>query len=67
MQTTATYDSVTGAVTLKRGAWAQTFPKADLPEQIAFYRLQQERFPTHAGEYDDDVKALTTLAAQLRR
>jgi pyrroloquinoline quinone (PQQ) biosynthesis protein C len=63
METTATYDSATGTVTLKRCAWAQTFPAADLPEQIAFYRLQQERFPAHAGEYDDDVQALAGISS----
>jgi hypothetical protein len=66
MQTTATYDSATSTITLTKGAWAQTFPAGNLPEQIAFYRLQQERFPTHAAEYEDDVKVLAAVAMQLR-
>ena len=61
MQTTATYDSATGMVTITRGAWSHTFPVADLPIQIAFYRLQQERFPDHATSYEDDVRALEAV------
>lgn len=66
MQTTATYDSGSNIITLTRGAWSQTFSASDLARQIAFYRGQQERFPDHASSYDDDVKALTALAVQLR-
>jgi hypothetical protein len=66
MQTTATYDSTAGTVSLTRGAWQITFPATDLPKWLSFYRFQQERFPDHASTYEDDVKALAVLAAQLR-
>ena len=67
MQTTATYDSTNGTITMTKGAWSQTFPAAGLPQQLAFYRLQQERFQVHASYYDDDVRALEAVARSLRR
>jgi hypothetical protein len=61
MQTTATIDSEAGTFTLKKGVWSGTFPLADLPKWLAFYRDQQQRFPAHAETYADDVKALERL------
>lgn len=65
MKTTATYDSTTETITMTKGAWAQTFPVDDLPKWLAFYRLQQERFPAHADNYETDVRALEAVARSL--
>lgn len=67
MQTKATIDSTGQTFTLRGGPWSSTYPIADLPKWLAFYRRQQELFPAHAHHYDDDVRALEKLAAQLRR
>jgi hypothetical protein len=66
MRTSATYDSGTGTFTLTKGVWSGTFPIADLPKWLAFYRDQRERFPAHATSYDDDIRALEELVQQLR-
>jgi len=65
MEPTATVDSTSGTFTLTKGVWTGSFPVADLPKWLAFYRRQRDLFPTHASSYDGDVKALETLAAQL--
>lgn len=41
-----------------------TYPIANLPESLAFYREQQARFPNHASSYDDVVAALTILSGR---
>jgi hypothetical protein len=66
MKTTATYDSAAGTFTLEKGIWRGTFPIADLPKWLTFYRQQQERYPTHAESYASDVKALEGLTVDLR-
>lgn len=66
MQTIATYDSAASTFTLTKGIWSGTFPIDDLPGWLAFYRDQRGRFPAHAANYDEDVRALEELAAQLR-
>lgn len=66
MQTRATYDSKTGTFTLEKGIWRGTFPVADLPKWLKFYRQQMERYPAHAASYSEDVRALEALAAELR-
>ncbi|MGN6769587.1 MAG: hypothetical protein ACTHJQ_07050 [Rhizobiaceae bacterium] len=58
MATKATYDPATRTFTVSKGVWSGTFPAADLPKWLAFYRRQRELFPNHAAFYDDDVKAL---------
>lgn len=58
MQTTVTIDSVSGMVTMSRGAWSGTFPVSDLQKWLDFYRSQQERFPERAAIYAEDVRAL---------
>ncbi|MDG4875195.1 hypothetical protein P9273_08805 [Mesorhizobium sp. WSM4935] len=65
MKTIATYDSATGTFTLEKGVWRGTFPIADLPNWIRFYRQQQERYPTHAAQYAADVEALEGLAKHI--
>jgi len=65
MKTTATYDSETGTFTIIRDMWHGTFPVAELPEWIEFYRQQMERYPAHAANYTQDVKALEDLARQI--
>jgi hypothetical protein len=65
MKTTATYDSATGTFTLVKDQWRGTFPIADLPKWLAFYRQQQERYPAHAASYAGDVEALGKLTAEL--
>ncbi|TPI10354.1 hypothetical protein FJW06_23500 [Mesorhizobium sp. B4-1-3] len=66
MKTIATYDSAAGTFTLEKGVWRGTFPVADLPKWLNFYRQQMERYPAHAGNYAHDVEALEALAAELR-
>ncbi|WP_454589190.1 hypothetical protein [Mesorhizobium sp. ArgA1] len=65
MKTTATYDSAAGTFTLVKDQWRGTFPIADLPGWIAFYRQQQHKYPDHAASYASDVEALEALAANL--
>ncbi|RAZ72438.1 hypothetical protein [Mesorhizobium atlanticum] len=67
MKTTATYDSATGTFTLEKGIWRGTFPIADLHKWLTFYRQQMERYPAQGQSYAEDVNALETLAADLRR
>ena len=62
MRATATYDS--GAGTFK-GIWRGTFPIADLPKWLSFYRRQMERYPAHADNYAPDLEALEVLARQI--
>jgi hypothetical protein len=66
MKTLATYDLVAGTFTLSKDKWQGTFPIADLPKWLAFYRQQQERYPAHSASYASDVEALEALVAQLR-
>jgi hypothetical protein len=65
MKTTATYDSAAGTFRLEKDVWRGTFPIADLPNWIRFYRQQMERYPAQAGSYAEDVKALEALRAEL--
>lgn len=53
----ATLSADRAEVTLKRGPWAGSFPVADLPAQLAFYRGMVKR---HARRevYAADVAAL---------
>ncbi|MGN6303585.1 MAG: hypothetical protein ACTHNH_02130 [Mesorhizobium sp.] len=64
MECKATTDSETGTVTLTKGVWSGSFPIADIPHWLAFYRRQQHLFPSHASSYEHEVKALEMLAAQ---
>ncbi|MBZ9768281.1 hypothetical protein LB526_16115 [Mesorhizobium sp. CA6] len=64
MKTIATYDSA--AFTLEKGVWRGTFPIADLPKWLNFYRQQMERYPAQVASYAEDVKALEALATELR-
>jgi hypothetical protein len=36
-----------------------------LPKWLNFYRQQRERYPAHAANYDEDVKALEVLAERV--
>jgi hypothetical protein len=65
MKTIATYDSRAGTFTLQKDIWRGTFPIADLPKWLDFYREQQRRYPAHAAAYAPDVQALEALAANL--
>lgn len=67
MQTTATYDSGTGTFTIVKDKWRGTFPIAELPTWLAFYRQQRQRYPAHAASYDSDIQALEALAAELEK
>ncbi|MBZ9991208.1 hypothetical protein LB572_29375 [Mesorhizobium sp. BH1-1-5] len=66
MQTKAIYDSAAGTFTLEKGIWRGTFPIADLPKWLTFYRQQMQRYPAHAAQYAPDVEALEALTARLR-
>ncbi|AZO14755.1 MULTISPECIES: hypothetical protein [unclassified Mesorhizobium] len=65
MKTIATYDSAAGTFTLEKNIWRGTFPIADLPKWLVFYRHQMQRYPAQGGNYALDVEALEMLAKQL--
>ncbi|WP_201411204.1 hypothetical protein [Mesorhizobium sp. J8] len=65
MKTIATYDSAAGSFTLEKGVWRGTFPIADLPKRLNFYRQQAGRYPAQAASYAEDVKALEALLTRL--
>lgn len=65
MKTTATYDSTAGSFTLVKDQWRGTFPIADLPKWLTFYRQQQVRYPAHASSYAPEVEALENLVSRL--
>lgn len=60
MNTTAILDPEGTTFTVARGAWTNTYPLADLPKWIAFYRRQAELVPDQKC-YADDVRALERL------
>jgi hypothetical protein len=64
MSAKATIDAISGTFTLVKEQWEGTYPIANLPESLAFYREQQARFPNHASSYDDVVAALTILSGR---
>ncbi|WP_027170169.1 hypothetical protein [Mesorhizobium sp. WSM3224] len=66
MKAIVTYDSAAGTFTLVKDQWRGTFPIADLPKWLNFYRQQQDRYPAHAASYAPDVEALEALTAELR-
>ena len=61
MATKAIYDSAAGTFTLTKDVWSGTFPIADLPKWLTFFRRQRELFPSHAGSYNDDLNALEAV------
>ena len=65
MKATATYDSAAGTFKLEKGIWQGTFPIADLPKWLNFYREQARRYPAQAANYAEDVMALETLAGEI--
>ncbi|WFP66239.1 MULTISPECIES: hypothetical protein [unclassified Mesorhizobium] len=65
MKTVATFDSAAGTFTLEKDIWRGTFPIADLPKWLNFYRQQMQRYPAHAANYAPDMEALEALAAEL--
>jgi len=65
MKTIATYDSAAATFTLEKGIWRGTFPIADLPKWLNFYREQMQRYPVHAASYAPDVEALEALLKEL--
>ena len=65
METIANYDSAARTFTIEKGVWRGTFPIADLPNWIRFYRQQMERYPAQAANYAADVQALEALAAEI--
>ncbi|EXL06469.1 hypothetical protein BG46_17085 [Brucella anthropi] len=65
METTAILYPDGKSFKMTRGAWSSDYPISDLSKWLAFYRLQQELFPAHAGQYAHDVAALDRLAASI--
>jgi hypothetical protein len=57
--------SETRTVTLTKGVWSGSFPIADIPHWLAFYRRQQQLLPSHASSYKHEVKALEELVEQV--
>ncbi|GHC16285.1 MULTISPECIES: hypothetical protein [Gemmobacter] len=51
--------------TLTRGAWSNSYPLADLPKWLAFYRKQPLDFPKSGDSYAASIAALEALAARL--
>lgn len=60
MTTTAVLDQEGTTFTMTRGAWTNTYPVAELPKWIAFYRRQAELIPDQKS-YIEDVRALERL------
>lgn len=58
--TSAVLDPDGATFTMARGAWANTYPVAEMPKWIAFYRRQSELVPDQKC-YTDDVLALENL------
>jgi len=48
--------------TLARGAWSNSYPLADLPKWLAFYREQPRLFPKAGDTYAGSIAALEQLA-----
>lgn len=65
MKCRAMIDSEKRTVTLTKGVWSGSFPIADIPHWLAFYRRQQQLFPSHASSYGHEVKALEELLEQV--
>jgi hypothetical protein len=65
MECKATIDSEKGTITLTKGVWSGSFPIADIPHWLAFYRRQQQLFPSHASSYGHEVKALEALLEEV--
>ncbi|BCM21103.1 hypothetical protein [Mesorhizobium sp. J8] len=65
MKTIAIYDSAAGTFTLEKGVWRGTFPIADLPKWLNFYRQQAGRYPAQAANYAHDVNALEELGREI--
>lgn len=66
MKATINIDSDAGTYTHQKGTWSGTFPLADMPKWLAFYREQQARYPAHAQSYEQDVRSLADAARQLK-
>lgn len=64
MTKTATYDSGTQTFTLRGTGWHDTYPIADPPKWLAFYRKMHEDFPKSNGVYLEWVKALEGLTEE---
>lgn len=65
MAKTATYDPETQTFTLRGTGWFDTYPIADLPKWLAFYRKMDEDFPKSKGVYLEWVAALEALQKQI--
>lgn len=63
--TTITYDPDTQTYTHAGGGWSDTYPVADLPRWLDFYRRQRRDFPRASTSYDADIEALEALARDL--
>lgn len=45
--------------------WSGTYPMAELPQQLQFYRGLRDDFPKAAGRYDEVIAGLEALAASV--
>lgn len=52
--------------TLTDGDWSNTYPIEDLGKWLEFYRHMQANFPKARGAYDESVRVLEQLAAEVR-
>lgn len=66
MSKTATHDPEAQTFTIRGSGWWDTYPIADLPKWLAFYRKMDADYPKAAGQYAGTVAALEALTAQLR-
>ena len=58
-----TYDGKT--FTLTNACWTGTYPIKELPDRVALYRIAQARFPVSANGYNEAIKQLEKLAAEI--
>lgn len=60
-----TTDLTAGTFTLTGHSWSNTYPLADLPKWLEFYRRQRETFPRAGRAYDGTIVALEGVSRGL--
>lgn len=59
------YDAQARTFTMTGQALVSTYPIAELPKWLAFYRMMKADYPKAKGAYDATVAALEALEKQL--
>lgn len=63
--TTVTYHPDTQSFTIADKAWTNSYPIAELPKWLGFYRKMKVDYPKSGDSYDADIAALAKLAVEL--